>query len=133
MPEDPPIVQRKREAIGRALVVDDDRGMQRLLSRVLGMGGLEVDQASDGEEGLRRAMAACYQVVLLDLQLPKLNGMTVLRHLLSTRPGQAVIVSSCQSDLGTSLRSAADRAPGTHRGLKMQVRGLQAVPRAGEA
>jgi len=100
-PEDPPIVQRKREAIGRALVVDDDRGMQRLMSRVLGMEGLEVDQASDGEEGLRRAIAASYEVVFLDLQLPKLDGMTVLRRLLSTRPGQAVIVSSCQSDLST--------------------------------
>jgi DNA-binding response OmpR family regulator len=107
-PQDPPIVQPKLKVIGRALVVDDDRGMQHLLSRVLGMEGLEVDQASDGQEGLRRAMAASYQVVLLDLQLPKLDGMTVLRRLRSTRPKQPVIVSSCQSDLGT--RAACLRA-----------------------
>lgn len=100
-PESPPIVQRRPEAVRRGLVVDDDRGVRHLISRMLGMEGLEVDWASDGEEGLRLAMAASYEVVFLDLRLPKLDGMVVLRRLLSARPGQAVIVSSCQSDLGT--------------------------------
>lgn len=86
---------------GRALVVDDDRGIQRLMSRMLALHGLQVDLASDGGQGLRRAVSTSYDVVVLDLQIPGLHGMTVLRRLLSTRPGQPVIVCSCQSDRET--------------------------------
>ncbi len=92
----------------RALVVDDDGGVLRLVSRALSTGGIEVDQASTGEEGLRRALAVPYDVVVLDLQLPSLGGLMVLRRLLSARPGQSVIVSSCQSDPAT--RSECQRA-----------------------
>lgn len=79
-------------------MVDDDRGVQRVMSRALAMHGLQVEQARDGEEGLRRALAARYRVILLDLQLPKLDGMTVLRQLRTVRPEQVVVICSCQSD-----------------------------------
>src|SRR6266511_236458 len=54
-----------------------------------------------GEDGLRRALTVPYDVVVLDLQLPGLDGLTVLRYLLSARPAQAVIASSCRSDPAT--------------------------------
>src|SRR6266511_1827807 len=85
----------------RALVVDDDGGVRRLVSRALGAQGIQVDQAGTGEDGLRRALTVPYDVVVLDLQLPGLDGLTVLRYLLSARPAQAVIASSCRSDPAT--------------------------------
>lgn len=98
----------KPAMVGRTLVVDDEPGVLRLISRALSAEGIEVDQASDGEEGLRRALATRYDVIVLDLELPKLHGMTVLRRLLSAKPGQAIVVSSCTSDPAT--RSECVRA-----------------------
>jgi len=96
-----PAAEPKPPTVGRTLAVDDEPGVLRLISRALGAEGIEVDQASDGEDGLRRALATRYDVVVLDLQLPKLDGMTVLRRLLSARPGQAIIVSTCRNDPST--------------------------------
>ncbi len=96
------------EGAGRILVVDDEPRVRRLVSRALGSEGIETDQASEGQEGLRKALSASYDVVILDLQLPRLDGLTVLRRLLSAKPGQVVVVSSCQSDPAT--RSECVRA-----------------------
>lgn len=112
MTGDPSITHPTRPSIGRALVVDDDPGVQRVVSRGLAMRGLQVDQAGHGEDGLRRALALPYAIVLLDLQLPKLDGMTVLRRLRSNRPGQAVIVVSGQSDLRTKAECLSAGAVG---------------------
>lgn len=103
-------VQQPSSAVRRVLVVDDDRGVRRLIWRALGAEGITVDEASDGEEALRRARDARYDAVILDLQLPKLDGMSVLRQLLAAKPGQPVIVFSCTSDASTRrecIRSGA--------------------------
>jgi DNA-binding response OmpR family regulator len=80
------------------LVIDDDQGVRRLVSRALQAEGMEVDQAADGGDGLRKALAGRYDAVMLDLTLPKLNGMAVLRALLSAKPREFVIVTSCRTD-----------------------------------
>jgi DNA-binding response OmpR family regulator len=85
----------------RVLVVDDDQGIRGLVSRALAAQEIEVDEASEGEEGIRRAETAAYDVILLDLQMPGLGGMSVLHRLLSRQPGQAIVVFSCQSDAAT--------------------------------
>jgi DNA-binding response OmpR family regulator len=88
-------------ATRRILVVDDDLSMRRLVARALTRDRIEVDHAGDGEEGLRLALSGSYRVILLDLQLPKLDGISVLGHLHRAIPHQAVIVFSCLSDLDT--------------------------------
>jgi len=94
-------VARSERRSARTLVVDDEPGVLRLISLALDAEGIEVDQASDGEEGLERALTTDYEVVVLDLQLPKVDGITVLRRLLSARPGQAIIVSTGRDDPST--------------------------------
>lgn len=93
---DPPI-----EHAGHALVIDDDPRVQNLLSRLLAGHGLDAARAGDGEDGLHRALVTAYDVILLDLHLPRLDGMTVLRRLLSTKPEQPIIVCSAQTDRST--------------------------------
>ncbi len=63
------------------LVVDDDRPSRELMREALGSRGYEVIQAVDGEDALLKASERPPDVVLLDIEMPKLNGYDVLRRL----------------------------------------------------
>ena len=89
--------------VDRILAIDDEPGVLRLVARALHSEGLEIDTATNGEEGLRLALAGSYDVVLLDLLMPGTDGMAVLRRLMRRRPGQAVIVVSCLTDTASKV------------------------------
>jgi two-component system, OmpR family, response regulator len=92
-------------AIGmRILVIEDEPRILAFLSRGLQAEGFVVDGAGDGPAGLARAMAGRYDLVVLDLLLPKLGGLDVLRRLHRERPGLPVVIVSARSDLPTKLR-----------------------------
>jgi two-component system OmpR family response regulator len=65
----------------RILVVDDDPHIRDLLSFALAKAGMKVEQASDGEEALAAIDAAPPDLVVLDINLPRLNGLDVCRKL----------------------------------------------------
>ena len=65
----------------RVLVVDDDRALRYTLSEILEGADLEVVTAGDGEEGLARARAEAFDLVLTDLRMPRMDGMALLRAL----------------------------------------------------
>jgi two-component system OmpR family response regulator len=85
----------------RVLVIDDEDAIRRLVSRALSAHGIVVDEAGDGEEGLRRARSRSYDAILLDLLLPGLDGMTVLHALRLDRHHPAVVVFSSHHDEAT--------------------------------
>ena len=62
----------------RILLVEDDKDLQRLLKKALGDAGYVVDAALDGEEGHFLGDTEPYDAVILDLGLPKMDGVTVL-------------------------------------------------------
>jgi DNA-binding response OmpR family regulator len=64
----------------RLLLIEDHRPLLRALRRGLEEEGFAVDVAEDGEEGDYKARAAAYDVVILDLMLPKKDGLTLLRQ-----------------------------------------------------
>lgn len=64
----------------RVLVVEDDPGLLRQISRALSEVGYSVDQAPDGEEGQFLGETEPYDAIVLDLGLPKIDGLTVLDH-----------------------------------------------------
>lgn len=72
---------RKLTHILKILVVDDNLHLQVAFKRVLTSSGYQVELAGDGEEGLRLAASARPDVILLDMMLPKLGGLDVLRAL----------------------------------------------------
>lgn len=76
----------------RILVVDDDARIRRLLSRYLAREGFQVDEAGDGG-GMRLAMAQSpVDLVLLDLQLPGEDGLTLARAIREHHPGTPIIM-----------------------------------------
>ena len=74
------------------LVVDDERNIRALVARVLGQDQVEVQGAATGKEGLQMADEVSPDLVLLDLRLPDMDGMDVLRALRSRYPEVAVII-----------------------------------------
>src|SRR5439155_8441851 len=69
----------------RILLVDDSLSVRTFIGRMLEAAGYTVQTASDGEEGLRKATAAPFQVIIADLEMPKKNGYEFIQAL-RTRP-----------------------------------------------
>jgi DNA-binding response OmpR family regulator len=89
----------------RVLLIDGEEAIRSCVGRALTAEGLAVDLAEDGREGLRRARAGHYDLVILDLVMPVMDGWAVLRQLLLGQPGQAVLVLSCLADVRSKVDS----------------------------
>ena len=86
------------------LVIEDEPRIRAFLGRALEAEGFAVDGAADGFEGLRRALDKRYDLVVLDLLLPRVDGLTVLRELVRRCADTPLVVVSARSDLATKLR-----------------------------
>src|SRR3712207_2101168 len=64
----------------RVLIIDDDRDLTALLVEYLSPEGFTIDTAHTGEDGLAAAFATPYALIILDVMLPKINGLDVLRR-----------------------------------------------------
>jgi DNA-binding response OmpR family regulator len=88
----------------RVLVVEDDRALGAFLRTAMQKEGHRVDLAVDGEEALVRAAAEHPDLVLLDLSLPKRDGMEVLAEMRARHNDAAVLVLSGRSDLDARVQ-----------------------------
>lgn len=86
------------------LVIEDEPRILAFLARGLEAEGFRVDGAANGPDGLKQALARPYDAVVLDLLLPGLDGLSVLRELHDQRPDVPVVIVSARSDLPTKLR-----------------------------
>jgi DNA-binding response OmpR family regulator len=88
----------------RILVVEDEARILAFLTRGLEAEGYTVVAADNGRDGLALAASGAWDLVVLDLLLPGLSGLQVLRELHRTRPQLPVLILSARSDLQTKLR-----------------------------
>jgi len=88
----------------RILVIEDEPRIRAFLTRGLAAEGFDVEGSGDGESGLECSLRKSYDLVILDLLLPGLDGLSVLTELHRRRPGLPVLVLSARSDLPTKLR-----------------------------
>lgn len=65
----------------RVLIVEDEVRLAATLQDLLEINGYTADVCHDGESGLDNALSGIYDVILLDVMLPKMDGFTLLRHL----------------------------------------------------
>jgi DNA-binding response OmpR family regulator len=87
----------------RILVIEDEARILAFLARGLEAEGYAVSAAHDGREGLRLALAGSFDLVVLDLLLPAVDGLAVLRRIAAERPELPVLILSARSDLKTKL------------------------------
>ncbi len=87
------------------LVVDDEENLRNLLTKILRDEGYTVDTAADGEEGLAKYKAGRFDLMLLDLKLPKLDGMSVLRSVMEYDAEALVIIITAFSTIDTAIQA----------------------------
>ncbi len=67
--------------MNKVLIIDDDEELCELVSEYLSVEGFDADSVNDGETGLNRALSGDYEMAILDVMLPKMDGFEVLRNL----------------------------------------------------
>jgi len=70
----------------RALVVDDDASIRVLVTRILSRHGFAVDAVRDGAEAIEMVLQHGYDVIALDLMMPRIDGFGVVKYLIEHRP-----------------------------------------------
>ncbi|MBO1272929.1 MULTISPECIES: response regulator [Shewanella] len=94
--------------MSRILLVDDDLALAELLSQLLELEGFELTMAYDGQTGLNMALAEDFDIILLDVMLPKLSGFAVLQELRSKKQTPVLMLTARGDEI--------DRVIGLERG-----------------
>lgn len=81
----------------KALLVEDSSSLRRSLSAGLQNLGFTVDDTGDGSEGLSMALSGDYNVIILDIMLPSVDGLTLLKTLRSSQKDTRVLLLSAKS------------------------------------
>ena len=94
----------------KILIIEDEESLARFIELELAYEGYEADKAADGREGLEMAESGKYDLLLLDIMLPGLNGMEVLRRLRRIDSTPVILLTARDSimDKVTGLDSGAD-------------------------
>jgi len=95
----------------RVLVVEDEPGLRQALVDLLGRDGHDVVAVEDGASALERGLRDAYDVVLLDVMLPRMNGIDVCRGLREARPGLPILMLTArgsEEDKVNGLQVGAD-------------------------
>ena len=89
----------------RILVVDDEEIVIRSCLRILEGNGYEIDVAHDGHDALRKVESNTYDVMILDIMMPNLGGLEVLRRVKETHPDIDVIMITGLSQIDTAVQA----------------------------
>ncbi|GBF22642.1 two-component system, OmpR family, response regulator RpaA [Candidatus Gastranaerophilus sp. (ex Termes propinquus)] len=84
----------------RLLIADDDVQIRELLEFDIAQSGYIVDTASDGEEALKKALENIYDLILLDVMMPKMNGYDVCKNIRLARVSTPVLMLTAKGTIG---------------------------------
>lgn len=87
------------------LIVDDEKNIRLTLSRCLEQLELEIDTAVNGEDALKKFEAKGYNLVLLDLKMPGIDGIQVLKEITKKHPGVRVIIITAYGTIENAVEA----------------------------
>ena len=97
----------------RVLAIDDSRTMRNLLGATLGAAGYQVDLAEDGEDGLRRFDRFDPDLVITDINMPRLDGFGFIAAARACRRDRVVPILVLTTESGADLKARARAAGAT--------------------
>ncbi len=87
------------------LVIDDEKAIRKTLVEILGFEGYKVEEAADGEEGLKKFQASLCDVVLCDIKMPKIDGLEFLSKAKEINPDIPIIMISGHGTIETAVEA----------------------------
>lgn len=87
------------------LIIDDEKAIRKTLTEILSFEGYKIDEASDGEEGLKKFSEKIYDLVLCDIKMPKLDGIEFLEKAKLVSPDVPVIMISGHGNIDTAVEA----------------------------
>src|SRR5687768_7997128 len=94
----------------RVLVVDDDSDLRLTVASALSENHFRVDQAADGEEAVNRVRAGKYDLVLLDVNMPKMSGIEALREIKAHDPSIIVLILTAFANVRDAVEATKQGA-----------------------
>ena len=99
------MVENSPKTPGRILIVDDEEHIRRILSLMLSSEGYEVAEAGDGASALELFASEVFDLVILDLRMPDMDGIEVLTRLRAQTPEQTVVMITAYASVETALNA----------------------------
>src|SRR5215213_3549553 len=87
------------------LIIDDEKAIRKTLSEILSYEGYKIDEASDGEEGLKKLKEKEFDVVLCDIKMPKVDGIEFLERSRETNADTPIIMISGHGTIETAVEA----------------------------
>src|SRR5215210_2379458 len=87
------------------LIIDDERAIRKTLNEILGFEGYKIEEAGDGEEGLKKFQSAAYDLVLCDIKMPKVDGLEFLSKATAINPDVPIIMISGHGTIETAVEA----------------------------
>jgi two-component system, NtrC family, nitrogen regulation response regulator NtrX len=91
--------------MSKILIIDDEKAIRKTLSEILSYEGYKIDEASDGEEGLKFFAEKTYDVVLCDIKMPKVDGIEFLEKAREINADVPVIMISGHGNIETAVEA----------------------------
>ncbi|MEK7839167.1 MAG: response regulator, partial [candidate division NC10 bacterium] len=91
--------------MGRVLVADDEDGLRWVLERGFRSAGYDVTAVKDGTAALREAEAQPFDLVIVDVRMPGMDGLTLLGHLRTLRPEAQVVIMTAHGTMETAIQA----------------------------
>ena len=88
----------------KVLLVDDEKQLVEAIALILKQNKFSVDTAFDGEDGLDKALSGIYDVIVLDVMMPKLDGISVLKKIRENRISTPVLILSAKSQVSDRIK-----------------------------
>src|SRR6266496_620880 len=87
------------------LIIDDEKAIRKTLSGILSFEGYKIDEAGDGEDGLRKFKEKNYDVVLCDIKMPKIDGIEFLQKAGEANADVPIIMISGHGNIETAVEA----------------------------
>lgn len=87
------------------LIIDDEKAIRKTLSEILSFEGYKIEEAADGEEGLKKFREKNYDLVLCDIKMPKVDGIEFLQKAGETNPDIPIIMISGHGNIETAVEA----------------------------